>query len=75
MYQTTFVNLLILIGLIPVGIFLAWGILRGLDKLSGQSFKRTILPEISSSPTIGIYYGLRFFGVCYLVGQLASRFV
>lgn len=75
MYNTTFVNLLILIGLIPVAIMLAWGILRGLDKLSGQSFRDEILPDIHGTDSLGIYYGLRFFGVCYLVAQLATRFV
>lgn len=75
MYETTFVNLLILLGMIPVGVLTAWGLLRGLDKLNGIEFGKDIEPAIRGSSTVSVYYGLRFFGVCYLVGQLASRFV
>lgn len=75
MLHTTMVNLIILLVLIPVGVLSAWATLRGLDKLNGMVFKRDIGPGIRDSSSVGVYYGLRFFGVCYLIGQLASRFV
>lgn len=75
MYDVTFVNLLILLGLIPVGALATWLCLRGLDKLNGIDFGKDIEPAIRGSNTVGVYYGLRFLGVCYLIGQLASRFV
>lgn len=75
MYEVTFVNLLILIGMIPIGVFAAWAVLRWLDHLGGISFKADIVPALFATNGVGVYYGLRFVGVCYLIGQLASRFV
>jgi len=75
MYSTPMVvNLAVLIGMIPVAVLLTWGLLRGLDKLSDRSVREDVAPQLHHTGT-GLYYGLRFFGVCYLVAALASRFV
>ena len=69
-------NLMILLGLIPVGVGLAWGLLRGLDKLGGFNFRDQVVPTITSDPlATSIYFSARFVGVLYLVGQLCTRFV
>lgn len=70
-----FLNMLVLLVMIPVGVLTAWGILRGLDKLSGVNFRKDVITTMPFSNGLGVYYGLRFFGVCYLVAALASRFV
>lgn len=68
-------NLALLLGLIPVGVLLAWGLLRGLDKLSGVRFELA-LKKIAEEPrALAMYYSARFLGVIYLVSVLAGRFV
>lgn len=47
-------------------------LLRWIDKLTGVPFS-SIREVIKSEPiSCAIYYGLRFLGVCMLVGQLFS---
>lgn len=71
-----FTNLIILLALIPVGLVLAWSILRGLDALLGVSFKDDVYPIIVRNPmSATIYFSVRFAFVLYFVSQLLSRFV
>ena len=73
---TILVNLGILLALLPVGIFVAWFILRRIDRLNGVSFGKDIQPRIlDSSKATAIYFGIRFFAVLYFVSALVSRFV
>ena len=69
------INLMILVGLIPVAVLLSWGLLRGLDHLGGINFKG-VISHLSTEPiALSIYFGARFVGVLWLVGTLCSRFV
>jgi len=69
-------GLAVLIGSIPLGVFSAWGILRGLDSLNGVRFTRDVMPVITRDPlATSVYYGLRFASVCLFIGVLCSRFV
>jgi hypothetical protein len=73
---TVSVNLSILLGLVPVGVFFAWFILRQIDKLNGVSFGKDIMPEIrTDAKALAFYYGVRFFAVLYFVSALLNRFV
>lgn len=75
MNEVLLTNLGILVGLIPVGVLLGWGLLRGLDKLSGVRFEDAF-GRISEDPkALAVYYGARFIGVMYLTATLAGRFI
>jgi len=69
-------NLLVLLGLIPVGVFSAWGVLRGIDKLNGVRFTKDVMPIITEDArATALYYGLRFASVCVFIAYLCGRFV
>lgn len=69
-------NLGVLLALIPLGVGLAWALLRGVDKLNGVSFGKDVMPVITQSPiATALYYGIRFASVLALVGVLVGRFV
>jgi hypothetical protein len=75
MDQVIIANLTILLGMIPVGILLGWGMLRGLDKMVGVKF-REALKHMSRDPkAVAIYYSTRFAAVMYLVAALTGRFI
>lgn len=51
----------------------AFAMVRVADKILGINFKQDVLGEINGNPTAaGLYYGLRWFGVCWLVAQALS---
>lgn len=59
-----------------IGVAVAWGLSRLMDRAARTSFKHEALPMIlADSRAAGIYYGLRWAGTCVLVGWLFSRFV
>ena len=69
-------NLSLLAVLALAGIGAAFMLLRGMDKLNGISFKKDVYSKISESPVaMSIYFGMRFFGVLYVISALFSRFV
>lgn len=48
-------------------------IARAGDRILGIDFKTDVLGTINGDPTAaGIYYGLRWFGICWLVSQAIS---
>lgn len=49
-----------------------WWLLRLLDRIGGVNFKETV-GRITSEPlSAAIYFGLRFLGVCLLLGMVIS---
>lgn len=71
----TLTNLLILLALIPVAVGVAWGVLRGLDKLTGKPFADVINIMASDPRALSMYYSARIISVCYLAAELTSRFI
>lgn len=50
-----------------------WGVTRILDHRHGVHFHRDVLPALKGDKDrvgLGVYYGLRFFAVFYLGGQI-----
>lgn len=47
-------------------------LLRWVDKVTGQPFSEIRKVIITDAMASAIYYGLRFLGVCLLVGKLFS---
>lgn len=51
----------------------AWGVLRILDRLTGVNFREVLNEVITHDPMASAsYFGLRFFGVCVLIGLTIS---
>lgn len=49
--------------------------LHAYDRIAGFDFKGEIAKEISSGNTsVGLYFGLRFLGVCILASAIAGKF-
>lgn len=67
-----------------VGVACAWGLSRAMDAANGRSFYRHgraarwsgILETIEGDAlACALYYGLRWLGICILIGWLFSRAV
>ena len=70
------INLLILVGLIPLGILTAYFLLRMLNKLNGLKFTQDVLLQINTDPlACAVYYGIRFASVLAFVAYLCGRYV
>lgn len=77
MTDTTMTTILATNGLITlayaaVGIIIGWGVLRALDRLGGIDFKATAERISNEAKPAAIYFGLRFVGVCTLIGMAIS---
>lgn len=55
-----------------VAILAAWGMLRWLDVIAGVNFKTTIREVCRNEHSAALYFGLRFLGVCILLGLVLS---
>lgn len=72
----------ILLALVPLALVCVYGALRFLDRSfladghERKPFKNQIAPAIARDPLgAALYFGLRFVGVCYLVGSLFNRVI
>lgn len=77
-------GVLALIVLAVAGVACAWGLSRLMDRANSLSYYRTgrsarwskVLTSIESQPqAAALYYGLRWAGICILIGWLFSRAV
>lgn len=57
------------------GIAAAWVLSRAMDRVSGVQFRQVLGVIRSSAPAAAQYYGLRWLGICLLIGFLFSRAV
>lgn len=73
-----------LVVLAVAGVACAWGLSRLMDRANSYSYYRTgrsarwakVLTSIESQPqAAALYYGLRWMGICVLIGWLCSRSV
>jgi len=55
-----------------LGITATWGMSRWLDWLSGGKFK-DVASQIRTQPlAAAVYYGARWFGICFVVGSILA---
>lgn len=62
-----------IISLAVLAVLLAYGLLTWLNNLNGITV-REIVHSCANNPGLGMYYGARFFAVCWLVGTMLSRY-
>lgn len=77
-------GLVMLLVLVPLALVIAFFALRWLDRVfepaelarNAGVFQATIAPKITAEPmAAAVYFGLRFVGVCWLLGDLFSRVI
>lgn len=69
MTDIIFVSTALALAKLVLGLLIAWAVLRFLDRLGGQKFT-TFWSKLNADDHVGLglYLGLRFVGVAYLVG-------
>jgi len=55
-----------------IAVFIAWVILRQLDRMAKIKFPEVMEKIHESSFSLSLYFGLRFLGVCLLIGDVVS---
>ena len=66
-------SLAVKLGFAIGALFLARVVLKHLDKSNGIDFTEHVMSGLINSPqALAIYYGLRFVGVCLLIGMVIS---
>ncbi len=55
-----------------VAIIMGWFLLRWLDRMGGVVFEQTVKGICDEPVAAALYFGLRFVGVCVLLGMVIS---